>query len=179
MQETDVMEEYENPSVKSVSIKWGLINGLIGIVFFIIIDLAGQAGNQGLQWIGLLIFLVILILAHKEFKDEGNGFMTYGQGLGIGTLLAVISGMISNLFFLIYVSFISSDFIEIIKEKQIMEMEDKGMSDSEIDQAMGFAEVFMTPVAMSFMGLIFGVFFAFIVSLIVSIFTKNQSAELS
>ena len=60
-----------------------------------------------------------------------------------------------------------------------MEMENQGMSDAEIEQAMSFAEVFMSPMGMMIMGLIMGVFFAFLASLIVSIFTKNSAPEFS
>ncbi len=178
------MEEIENEveessTVKSVSKKWGIINGLLSIAFFIIIDISGLAGNQSVSYIGYLIFGVIVYLAHKEFKSEGDGYMSYGQGLGIGTLTMVISSIISSAFFFIYVSFLSNTFVEAIKEKSIMDMEDRGMSDAEIEQAMEFTEVFMSPAGMSIMGLVFAVFFGFIISLVISAITKNQSPEFS
>jgi len=178
MEENEVFEENDAPTTKSVAKKWGIINGLISIAFFIIIDVTGQAGNQALSWVGYVIFGVIVFLAHKEFKSEGDGYMSYGQGLGIGTLAMVFSSLISSVFFFIYVSFVSTSFIEAIKENQIISMQEDGMSDAEIDQAMGFTEFFMTPVAMTVMGFIFAIFFGFIVSLLVSIFTKNQAPEL-
>lgn len=173
------MEENESPSIKSIAMKWGAINGLLAIALLVIIDIAGMTGNQVVGWIGYVVFLVIVVLAHKQYKSEGDGFMSYGQGLGIGTLTMVVSSVISSVFFFIYVSFISSDFIEAIKEKSIMDMEEKGMSDAEIDQAMGFSEAFMSPGAMTIMGFIGAIFIGFIIALLVSIFTKNQRPELS
>lgn len=171
------MEESSNPTIKSVAMKWGVINGLLSIVFLMIIDFAGLVGNQAVSWIGYLIFLVLLIMAHKQFKSEGDGYMSYGQGLGIGTLAMVISSVISSAFFYIYISFINSGFVDAIKEKSMMDMEDKGMSDAEIEQAMGFAESFMSPVALVVFGLLGAIFFGFIISLVVSIFTKNTQPE--
>lgn len=171
------MEERTQPTVKSTSVKWGLINGLIAIIFFVIVDFAGQAGNQSLSWIGLVIFLILLILAHKEFKSEGDGYMSFGQGLGIGTLIAIISSVISSVFTFIYVSFINTNMIDAIREKSIADMEAQGQSQAQIDQAMPFVEMFTSPVAMLVMGVLMGVLFGFIVSLIVTIFTKNQNPE--
>lgn len=170
-------EEIKKVSVKNIAIKWGIINGLVGIIFFIVTDLGGLSGNQSLQWLGLLIFAGLLVMAHREYKNEGDGYMTYGQGLGIGTLLALISGFITNVFLFIYISFVNSDFIDVIKERQIMQMENQGMSDAEIEQAMSFSEFFMSPIALSLFGLVGGVFFAFIASLILTIFTKKNSPE--
>ena len=164
-------------STKSISVKWGMINGFISIIFFVLVDFAGMAGNQALNWVGGLIFLILLVLAHREFKSEGDGYMSFGQGLGIGTLIALISSIISSVFTFIYVSFINDNFIEAIREKSIADMEKAGQSDAQIDQAMQFVEMFTSPVALLIMGILMGVFFGFIVSLIVTIFTKNQDPE--
>ncbi|MFK7953231.1 MAG: DUF4199 domain-containing protein [Ekhidna sp.] len=171
------MEESSNTTVKSVAMKWGVINGLLAIVLLLIIDFAGLIGNQAVGWIGYVVFLVLLILAHKQFKEEGDGYMSYGQGLGIGTLAMVISSVISSTFFFIYISFINSEFVDFIKEKSIMDMENQGMSDAEIEQAMGFSESFMSPVALTIFGLLGAIFFGFIISLIVSAITKNTQPE--
>lgn len=171
------MEENKS-SVKGTSIKWGAIHGLISIIFFVVIDMLGLTGNQGLQWSGAIIFVIMVFLAHKEFKSEGDGYMSYGQGLGIGTFIAVVAGMISTLFTYIYVSFINTAFINNMKEQQIMQMENQGMSDSEIDQAMRFSEGIMTPMGISLIGLVMGIFFGFIIALILSIFTKKSRPEI-
>lgn len=172
------MEEVQEASTKSTSVKWGMINGLISIIFFVIVDFSGQAGNQSLSWIGGVIFLVLLIFAHREFKNEGDGYMSFGQGLGIGTLIALISSLISSVFTFIYVSFINTNFIDAIRDKSIADMEESGQSQAQIDQAMPFVEMFTSPAALLIMGILMGVLFGFIISLIVTIFTKNQDPEL-
>ena len=103
--------------------------------------------------------------------------MSFGQGLGLGTLIAVISSIISSVFTFIYVSFINTNFIDAIREKSIADMEESGQSQAQIDQAMPFVEMFTSPAAMLIIGILFGVFFGFIISLLVTIFTKNQDPE--
>ncbi len=169
-------ESTEQPTTKSVAMKWGIINGLIGIIFFLILDFTGLSQSP-VQYFGLVITIAIIFLAHKEFKDLGDGFMSYGKGLGIGTLISVISSAISSLFMYVYVSFVNPAYIDAVKDKQITDMQNRGMSDAEIDQAMQFSSGFMSPVAITIFAVIGGIFFGFILSLLVSIFTKNNNPE--
>ncbi len=176
MEENEVIEE-DGPTLKSVAFKWGLINGVIGIASFIIYDMLDLVGESWVGFIGSAIFIVLLVMAHNEFKKEGDGYMSYGQGLGLGTLASLVSALISSIFTFIYVSFINTALPGLLLEKQIQSMEESGQPQSQIDQAMPFLEMTTSPTAMLIFGVVFGVFFGFIISLIVSIFTKNQDPE--
>jgi len=175
------MEENSDVSKKSVSLKWGAISGLIGIIVFVIQDFAGLAGNQTYGWVmmvvGIAIGVTILTMAHKEFINGGDGFMSYGEGLGIGTLMALISSIISSVFTYIYVSFVNPAYIDNIKEIQMMELEKQGMTDAQIEQAMQIGGMFTSPIGMTIMGIVGGVFMGFLMALIVSAFTKNSRPE--
>ncbi len=171
-------ENLEAPTVKSVAMKWGLIMGLISIGIFLVIAFGELQGNSAMQWIGLIPSIIIIYLAHKEFKDNGDGYMSYGQGLGLGTLISLISSLISTGFFFIYVKFIDSSYLDIMKDIQITQMQEQGMSDSEIETALGFSESFMSPGVMSVFAIVVAVFMGFVVSLIISAITKNSDPEL-
>lgn len=172
------MEEIQEPaSVKQVALKWGLISGVIGIAFFLIQVFTGMQGSQVLQYVGIIPFVVIVILAHNEYKKTGDGFMSFGQGLGIGTLIALISYIVSMLFFYIYIKFIDSTYIEAIKDKQVEGMMEQGMSQQQIDQAMSYSEFFFKPEMMVVMAILVGMFFAFIITLIITIFTRKSNPE--
>ena len=75
-------------------------------------------------------------------------------------------------------SFINTNFTEALREKSIADMEASGQSQAQIDQAMPFVEMFISPAALLIMGILMGVLFGFIISLLVTIFTKNQDPEL-
>lgn len=175
------MEEMEsNVSVKSVSMKYGLYVGLVMIIYGMILQFAGMAANQALGYVNYIFLIAFMVLAHKEYKEQGDGFMSYGKGLGIGTLTTLIGGLISIVFSYIYVKFIDDSIMDIIKETQIAEMESNGMSQAQIDQAMEFSAGFMTPEFIFPIAFVSMVFFGFIISLIVSAITKNAdpSAEI-
>jgi ABC-type lipoprotein release transport system permease subunit len=69
--------------------------------------------------------------------------------------------------------------IQNIREKSISDMEARGMSQGQIDQAMGFSETFMSPGFLMIMGILGGVLIGFIVSLLVSAITKNSNPQMS
>lgn len=171
-------EQNEKVTVRQVAIKWGLILGIISIVVFLAIYFAGFMGESWAGWISPIIAVVIIYLAHNEFKEQGNGYMSYGQGLGLGTLTTVVSGVVSSVFSYVYVKFINPEYLQEILDISMAKMEEQGQSQEQIDAAMGMMEKFMSPEITFVFGLIGAVFIGFIISLIVSAITKNNDPSL-
>ena len=88
----------DRATVKSVSMKWGLYMGLAYIIWNLVMSMTELDTNRALQWASSIIFIIGVVMAHNEFKRDGDGFMSYKQGLGIGTLSALISAVIGNVF---------------------------------------------------------------------------------
>lgn len=175
MEETQ--EETKDVSLKDVALKYGVINALLGIIFFVLVDFAGLVGNQVLGYLPILITAVVMYFAHKEFVRDGDGFMNYGQGLGLGTLMSLISAVLSSIFSFVYVKYVNTNYISNLLDIQRKGMEEQGMSEAQVDQAMSFTEKMMSPVGLLIIGILAGVFFGFIVSLIVSAITKKSRPE--
>ena len=171
-------EEFDQATVKSVSMKWGLYVGLIFIAWGIIMQVAGLVGDQTMSYVSYIFLIIGMWMAHKEFKENGNGYMSYSQGLGIGTLMTLIASTISMVFSYIYVKFIDDSMLEIIKEKQMEQMQDGDLSDAQIEQAMEVSAPFMTPEVMFPIALVVTIFVGFLISLIVSAITKNADPSL-
>jgi hypothetical protein len=167
-------------STRSTGVRYGIIGGLIGIAYFLILTTLGVDMSGGIsRWAGSLITLVIIILAHNYYKANGDGFMTFGGGVGIGFWIGLVSSVISSIFTYIYVKFIDPSFITAIREKAIADMEAQGQSQEAIDRAMPFMEMFMKAETIFFMGLFFGVLITVVIALIVSIFTQKPRPETS
>lgn len=164
-------------TTRSAGIRYGLISAVIGIAYFIIlrvanIDMQGPAG-----WLGYVITAVLIYLAHKYYKENGDGFLNYSQGIGIAFWLGLVSGAISSVFTYIYIKFVDTAFMDTIKDKQLEEMQSRGMSDEQIDQAMKIAGMFTTPEALLIMGFLGAVIGSVIIALIVTLITQNKRPE--
>ena len=173
------MEETATPvTTRSVGIRYGIIMSAISIVYFLVLTFASVDMTSGIgRWSSIIFYIVVIYLAHKNFKDSGDSYMSYGQGMGITFWLSLISSVIYSIFFYVYIKFIDNSFVQAIKDKQIEEMQAKGMSDEQVDQAMSFAGAFMTPEAMLIFGLIGGIIFIVICGLIITIFTQNKNPQ--
>lgn len=167
----------ENISVKSVGLKYGLILSIISIAVFII-KIATETPEFGGVWLEVVILVVGITLAHREYKRKGNGFMSYSTGLGIGTIVAATAAIISSLFTYIYIKFINVDYIDQMRQMQIEVMEREGMTDEQIEGVLKIFE-YLTPEIMALIAIFSTVFFGFILSLIIGAFTKNDNPELS
>ena len=164
-------------TTRSVGIRYGIINGLIQIVYFLILTTAGIATSSSFApWVGILISMVMLFLAHKYFKENGDGYMTYGQGIGIGFWTGLVSASISAIFTYIYAK-VDSGYIASIREKAVQDMEAQGQSQQNIDAAMKFVEMFTSAEAIFLMGLIVGIIGMIIIAVVLSIFTQKPQPE--
>jgi hypothetical protein len=164
-------------TTRSVGIRYGIINGLIQVVYFLVLTTAGLAVSSGFApWVGFLISIVVLFLAHKYYKENGDGYMAYSQGIGIGFWAGLVSAVISSIFTYIYAK-IDTGYIASIREKAIQDMEAQGQSQQQIDTAMKFVDMFTSAEAILIMGLIFGVIGMIVIALIVSIFTQKPQPE--
>ena len=173
--------EQEQPSevatTRSAGIRYGVISGIIGVFYFVGLAVAGVNMQGPAQYLGILVTIAMLVLAHKYYKDNGDGYMAYGQGIGIAFWMGLVSSVISSVFTFIYVSFIDKNFIENIKNLQMEKLQEQGMSQSQIDQAMQISSFAYTPTFMLIIGLIVGVALTVIVGLIVSIFTQKRDPQ--
>lgn len=166
------------PTVWSKGAKGGLITGVVVVLLYTIIYILGEGNNKVLT--GLVSFfslLIGIILTHKAFKAENNGFMSYGQGLGIGSVLGLFTGLLSGIFFFVYLNFVDASMLQTEIENARDQYEGLGMTDEQIDQSVSVLEYMFTPMVFSFTAIISTLFYAFIFSLIISAFTKNNNPE--
>ena len=166
-------------TTRSVGVRYGLIMGVIAILYFVIMVVAGIDMSQGVgRWGSIIFYIALIVLAHKYFKENGNGYMSYGEGVGIVFWMALLSSVISSVFTYIYIKFIDSSFIEKLLETQEEALMERGLSQEQIDQALRMSSKFMTPEMMFVFGLIGGFIMIMIIGLLVNIFTKKPNPEM-
>ncbi len=164
-------------TTKSAGIRFGLIGAVVGIAYFIILQVAGLDMQGPAGWVGYLFTAALIFFAHKYYKENGDGFLNYSQGIGIAFWLGLISGVISSIFTYIYVKFIDAGFIDKIKDQQYEQMQSQGMSDEQIEQAMKIAGAFTSPEVMLIMGLLGSILVTVVIALIITLITQNKRPD--
>ncbi|CAH0995263.1 hypothetical protein EMA8858_01383 [Emticicia aquatica] len=167
----------EKPSTAKIALKWGIISALLIIIYTVGLYISGYFKTPSLSWIPFILLLITIIMSMREFKSLNNAFMSFSEGLGVGTLLSAVTGLIASIFNYIYTNFIDTTIMQQMREMQMDQMEAQGLTSEQIDQAMEIASRFATP-GLTFLFTIIGyVLFGFVFSLIVSAIVKNSKPE--
>ncbi len=130
------------------------------------------------QWISSVVSILlsfgVLFLAFREFRELNGGFMSFGQGLGLGMLLFVTGGVLAAGFDIVYKKVIDPGIIDKILEMTEMQYEKSGLSPDAIEKAMESAKPFiagpLAPVVVIFSFALTG----FICSLIMAAIMKKN-----
>ncbi|MGY3087886.1 uncharacterized membrane protein (DUF485 family) [Hymenobacter sp. UYAg731] len=161
----------------SVGLRYGLLTGLVSIIISFALNIV-QLEQSPAKWLSIVILTGGISLAQRFFKQQNAGFMSYGEGLSMGMMLTLVSGVMGAVFSYIYISFMDNGMIARMLDKARTDMESRGgASDEQIDQAMQMTAKFMTPVAISLLVVLFSLLFGLAISLVVSAVNKNPKPE--
>lgn len=170
------MEENQNPapSIMSISLKYGLILALVSIATFALKVALGKNPFESdwTGWVSLLIGIGIVVLAHNNFKNDGDGFMSYGQGFAIAALATLISGIIGLVFNLFYINFIDTNVMDDLYRITEEKMQEQGRSDQEIQIAIEWTKKLFWVIYVVMMCII-----SVLYGLVVPIFTQKKNPE--
>lgn len=138
--------------MKQTAIKYGLICGLVYIIFNLLGTLTGiQTSGKWLLSIGFNLVVVvatfyIIYLGIKEYRDDVHaGVLSLGNGVKLGVMIGLIAGVLLAVFSYLYQTVIDPGLVERMMNEMRAGFEEQGMSDADIDQAMRFTEMMRNP----------------------------------
>ena len=162
------------PSAMSVGLRYGLILAAVSISYMLIRIVAGSSPFEQ-DWLAYVSFIFIIgaiVLAHKYYKDNGDGFMSFGQGFGVGFLTCLVSTIVGMIFSYIYINFIDQSIFDAIWEKAAADMEEKGQSEEAIEMGLEWGKKLFWVFY-----LVGSLFWGTLITLIVTIFTQKKRPE--
>lgn len=164
----------EKVSTARVALKYGVLVSVVIMVYTTIINVAGLSQNPVFSSLQFIFIIVAIVLAMKNFRAENNGYMAYGEGLGLGTLLSAVMGLLVSAFSTFYNRFIDNTIIPQAMDKVRADMERKGLDDAQIDSAVEMAQKFSSPGIMFIFGVFGTIITGFIISLIVAAILRKE-----
>lgn len=123
------------PNSSKVATKWAFIYVLTSIVITYLFQFLNVNQTSGVKFIGYIPFIAFLFLAQKEYKDQLNGFMTFGQGFSAGFRYAVVAGLILAVFIYIYLTFLSPQILEQSIASQQDKFKEQNLTPEQIEKA--------------------------------------------
>jgi len=163
-------------STKSIMLTYGLYLGLIGSILHLALWATGNLLE--LNWVinvlSFILMIVFVALGIKKHKYETGGFISWGQGLKIGMGIAMVSGLISVIYTLLFMNIIDPEFQNYAMEIQKQKWSEAGMTQDQIDGSVEIAKMFQGPGIISGLILLMSAFFGFIVSAITAAIMKKS-----
>lgn len=164
-----------------IYLKYGLLNALASILWMLLSYVLGlDAMEKGdmIKFASIVIPITCIYLGIKEKRDKENqGFISYAKAFNLGLAITAVGTIVSTIFFYFHVSFINPGMIEFAKSKQLQQLQERGMSDQEIEQALSISDRFMTPVMFTFFGLLASFIIGLILSLIIAAVLKKEDPQ--
>lgn len=164
------------PSVMSVSLRYGLILSAVSIIYMLVLIVLGASPfeQDWKAYVNFIFIVGVFVLAHKYFKENGDGFMSYGQGFGIGFLTTLVSTIVGMIFSYIYINFVDPSVFEAIWEKAAADMEEQGQNEEAIEMGMEWGRKLFW-----LFYLLGSLFWGSIIALLVTIFTQKKRPEVT
>lgn len=164
----------EKVTTRSIGIRFGLYNALVGILLFAIAVVLSQNPFSTMwNWIGVIIGIGLVVYAHIQFKANGDGYMNYGEGVGIAFWIGLISTLITVPIMYVYLNFVDSGPLDLMFQEQEDKMIAQGLPSEAIEMGVKWTKNLFWPIAC-----IGGIIGSTVTGLIVSIFTKKSRPEM-
>ncbi len=139
------------------------------------IDLAGKI-QMG---VGLAVSITCIVVGTKERRAELSAAenFSYSSALAAGFMIVLFASLFSAVFNYLYSTVINPGFIEIMLQAQSGKLEAQGLSAEKVEQINGFTRKMMQPAIQAGLGLLGGLFFGTLLSLITAAFLKRTAHE--
>jgi hypothetical protein len=157
----------------------GLILGLAGIVYSLIIYFLNLTFNKAQGPVFFLIQVALLFFLLKSYRDNFmHGQITYGQSVGAGVIIylyfAIIMAIFSYILYAVIDPGLTAKQLAFAEEAMVK----KGAPQAAIDAGMAIQAKIMKPAIMAPLSILGTMFFGVIISLLVSIFVKKEGNPL-
>jgi len=161
--------------IKDTALKFGFLGGVTGILISLILFFGNLQYESWSKWLQTLVMLVAIILGIKTIADTNkNKLVSFGALFKGGMLITAVVTTISILYFILYSNFIETDFINNILELTRKQLEEKGLTEDQIEKTLEMSKTFMHPGIMAAISLFSSMSMGAILSLIGAAIFKRE-----
>ena len=175
--------ENQEITPKQIMLNYGLLLGFASVLINVALYSMGKTYDP--HWsvgvISIGVTVVIIILGIRKIKELNNGFLSLSEALKTGLGIALISGIITVIYTLIFTNFIEPEYFARMLEVQQQKMLETypNFTDEQLEASMEMAKKMSGPAISSAIAIIGSLFFGFIISLIGGLIMKKTDEEIT
>ncbi|MDX1665980.1 MAG: DUF4199 domain-containing protein [Saprospiraceae bacterium] len=136
--------EPQSESYSDAVLRYGIIGGLILVVYGLLGNIFGFArpsAGMGMILINFLItaaiYIGLMVMAVRQHREEDlGGTIGFGRAFTVAFLAGLLAGLIGAAFNFVYINYIDPDYAKTIIEESVRMYERMGLSEEQIDQAL-------------------------------------------
>ena len=169
----------QNVNVWKANLTNGVILGLIGVVYTLVMYFLDFTFNKVQGYVFFLILIVALYYLIKSYRDSYMyGYITYGQAVGAGVVIFLYYSVIMAVFMYLLYAVIDTGLVakQLAFAQDIMEK--KGIPEEAMDAAMKIQKKFIKPEIIAVTGILGNMLTGVIMSLLAAIFIKKEGNPL-
>ena len=116
--------ETKNVNFLSITLRNGILLGLASVAFTVLLYITDflYTDSTLLAVITWLINVVFIVMAVEQYKKANEGFLSIGEAIKVGVLVAVIAGVIGAIYQVIYATIIDPDYYDKVVEVAMKKM---------------------------------------------------------
>jgi hypothetical protein len=174
--------ENQTKSISSNALTYGAITGAALIVFSLLLYVLNLYMNKPLSYVAYGLLIGGMFWGTFQYRKlYSNGFLSYGKAFTSSFLIGLIASVISIIYFIIYLKFINTGFMQEMMEQTRMQMEasSSGMSEEQMEKALEYTAKFMQPGWMVGFGLLMYIFLSAIFAAVIGIFVKKEDKSIN
>lgn len=171
----------DSVSPRPTAMRYGLLGGLAMIVLNLVFYLSEMLDLSKASFISLpnltnyALMIAVVVLALRYHRDqELGGYLPFTRCLGMGWWLGLTMGIVGAIWAYIFFQFVAPDLVETIREMQIEQMQDQGLSEEQIEQSEKYMAMFTSPGAMAILSIFGNVLMTIIIALFAGLFMKKD-----
>jgi len=157
----------------NMTLKGGIVLGVLVTVFTLINGFAGLYKNPSLGWVFPVIATVILIGVLVWALRQTAAVKKFWGQVGTGTMIAVVGGVVIIFGSLLFTS-LFPDYQEFALANAEDSWRDKGLSQEQIDQQLPIAQAMVKPIPQAILGFVMTILTGFVFSLIIGAFVRKK-----
>ena len=171
--------ENKNTSVFLNALIWGVITGLVLIVYSVILYMVDKVFDPTLGYLRYLILVAGLVVAVISYRDNVlEGEISFGKALGFGVLICVISGFLGAIYNYLLYTLIDPDLQGKLFEFAMNKSLERGATESQLEPALPLIKILTGPIVTSIGELLNTALVGTILSLIVAAIFKKESEKI-
>jgi len=171
----------KNPSLKSIIITYGLLLGVISVVFQLMLFFLDMhyKNDTTAGIVSLVIMIGIMLYAFLQYRKSNEGFLSLGEALKMGIGIALVSALIGIVYTQILINVLDPDTMQKQMElsMETLKAENPEIPQEALETARSIQEKMSSPLILTAIQIVFALFFGFIISLIGGLIVKKSRPE--